>query len=131
MTGGGKFCQCARIHLPDGMAARAESTKPAVAQLVNQDLAEDAARRVPCAKNQNIDGHAGNYIPGKGLGGGSRLNVSGAVVGSLVFRNGLRGVHSLIGNAEQVPELLAVLRHQCNTDAGRTLNFLTLDDVGL
>jgi len=126
-----QFLQRARIHLPDRLAAGAECTKPARAEFVNEDFTENAARRVSRAQNQDIYRHAGNYIPNEALRGSGSLDVGSAVVRGLFFRDGLRRVHRFVGNAEQVPEFLAMLGHQCNTDTGRALYFLPLDDVGL
>ena len=66
-----------------------------------------------------------------GLVRGSGFDVRGSIVGHFFFGNILGAVHSFVGHAEQMPKLFAVLRNQCDTYAGRALNLLPLDDLGL
>lgn len=111
MTFGRQFLQGTGIHLPDWMTTCTESTKPVAAKFVKENFTKNATGRVARAQNQNICRHAGNYIPNEPLRCRRSLDISGAIVGSLFFGNGLRCIHGFIRDAEQVPELLTVFGH--------------------
>ena len=60
----------------------------------------------------------------------SSLDIGRTIVGGILGEI-LHVVHRGVCDADQVPELLTVLRHQRNADARRADDLLALDDVGL